>query len=337
MFSASFIKLRLLEVLILGVLAPSAFAQSNASLPTESLSRQTLLFVGDVMLSRSVGAQLKARNDWTYPFQKIADTLRSADLTFGNLECPVSDVGRNLHHLYSFRADPRVIEGLTYAGFGVLGVANNHMYDWDRTALLDTLARLREAGLRPVGAGANALDAHYPVSVNLKGARLAFLAYVGIEPKEATAGPDQAGVAWLDAERVLGDIRFARPLTDVLIVCLHWGVEYATRPQRQQVELAHRMIDAGADLVVGGHPHVVQPCELYKGKWICYSLGNFIFDQHDRATHHGIMLKVTLTDKRVTDATTIPITVDGSYQAYVTPPAQHTGDASLKPSAIRVQ
>ena len=242
-----------------------------------------------------------------------------------------------MHHLYSFRADPRVVEGLKFAGFGVLGLANNHMYDWDRPALLDTVQRLRAAGLQPVGAGANELEAHYPLIVNLKGVRLAFLAYVGIEPKEAAAGPDQPGVAWLDGDRVLSDIRFARPLADVLIVCLHWGVEYAPRPSRKQIELAHQMIDAGADLVVGGHPHVTQPCEFYHGHWIAYSLGNFIFDQHWPSTHHGLMLRVTLTGKQITDATTIPITINNSFQAFVNPPAPPPRGAAVKTPVLPAQ
>ncbi|HLY61361.1 MAG TPA: CapA family protein [Terriglobia bacterium] len=288
---------------------------------TDPNVRQTLLFVGDVMLSRSVGAKMKAVRDWNYPFEKIADTLRGADLTYANLECPVSDTGADQHHLYSFRADPLVIDGLKFAGFSVLGVANNHMYDWGRPALLDTVHRLRVAGLHPVGAGANELEAHYPVIVNMKGVRVAFLAYVGIPPEEATADADQPGVAWLEGDRVMSDIRFARPLADVLIVCLHWGTEYAPRPDWKQVELAHQMIDAGADLVVGGHPHVVQPCEFYHGRWIAYSLGNFIFDQRWPSTHHGLMLRVTLTGKQVTDATPIPITIDSGFQAFLTPPA----------------
>jgi poly-gamma-glutamate synthesis protein (capsule biosynthesis protein) len=174
--------------------------------------------------------------------------------------------------------------------------------------------------MHPVGAGANELEAHTPMIVNMKGVRVAFLAYVGIEPKQASADADVPGVAWLDGDRLLGDIRFARPLADVLIVCLHWGVEYQPRPDRKQVELAHQMIDAGADLVVGGHPHVVQPTEFYHGRWIAYSLGNFIFDQRWPSTHHGLMLKVTLTGTQVSDATTIPITIDDGYQAFVTPP-----------------
>ncbi len=300
------------------VVAPAARAQQRAPRTPPAAREQKLIFVGDVMLSRSVGARMRAEDDWTYPFERIAPALRSADLTFGNLECPVSDTGRNLHHLYSFRADPKAIAGLTLAGFKVMSVANNHTLDWGRPALVDTLARLRAAGIRPVGAGANDLEAHYPVLVRLHGVKLAFLAYVNVPPQEATAGTDQPGVAWLDRDRALADIRFARALADVVIVSVHWGVEYMRRPQRSQVELAQQMIDAGADLIVGSHPHVVQPLEEYHGRWIAYSLGNFIFDQHDPPTHHGLMLEVTLAGKRIRQVQSVPITIDGSLQAVVT-------------------
>lgn len=296
------------------VVSPS-LSQQPAAEPRE----RTLLFVGDVMLSRGVGARMQSEGDWTFPFQEIAETLAAADLTFGNLECPVSDTGRNRHNLYSFRADPRAIEGLKFAGFDVLSVANNHMYDWGPDALLDTVRRLREAGIHPVGAGANDLEAHYPAIVDLGGLRIAFLAYVNVDPKQATAAPDRPGVAWLEPERVLADIRFARPLADLVIVGLHWGVEYAARPGRSQVELAHQMIDAGADLIVGGHPHVVQPMEEYQGRWIAYSLGNFVFDQKDPATRRAVILKVRAVGKQIAEVTPIPIQIDRSFRAVLAP------------------
>ncbi len=282
-----------------------------------------LLFVGDVMLSRGVGQKMKAEDDWSYPFRKMAATLSAADLTFGNLECPVSDTGQDLHHRFSFRADPRVLEGLKFAGFDVVSVANNHMFDWDRLALVDTVKRVREAGIRPVGAGANEREAHDPAVVSLGQTKLAFLAYVGIEPKEAAAGADRPGVAWLEPERALEDIRSARKQADWVIVSVHWGVEYAKTPQPEQVRLAHQMIDAGADLVVGHHPHVVQPLENYHERWIAYSLGNFIFDQKlPASTHHGLMLKVTLRGKQIAEVSSIPITIDRTFQAYITPPEE---------------
>ena len=265
-----------------GAAAPQAASANNPAAPRATESREyTLLFTGDVMLSRAVGSRMQAQKDWTLPFRLIADTLRNADLRYCNLECPVSDRGRNLHHLYSFRADPRAIEGLKAAGFNVVSQANNHSYDWGPEALLDSVERLRAAGIQTVGAGQNILAAHYPLLVRVGGLRIAFLAYVNIDPKEAAAGVDRPGVAWLDPAQALADIRFARPLADLVIVCPHWGVEYALQPTRDQVELAHQMIDAGADLIVGSHPHVVQPLEKYHDHWIAYSLGNFIFDQQD--------------------------------------------------------
>jgi poly-gamma-glutamate synthesis protein (capsule biosynthesis protein) len=308
----------ILALASLGVLPVAVRAQGTAPHAPPVPRQQKLLFVGDIMLSRSVGRKMAAEQDWTHPFEKIASTLRAADLTFANLECPISDKGRDRHHLYSFRADPRAIEGLKFAGFDVVSLANNHADDWGPAALMDTVERLRAAGIRPVGAGANDLDAHYPAVVNLHGVRLAFLAYVEIPPESATAGPASPGVAWLEPDRVMEDIRFARRLADVVIVSLHWGIEYQRKPQRRQVEMAHEMIDAGADLVVGSHPHVVQPLEQYHGHWIAYSLGNFIFDQHDPPTHHGLMLDVALKGKQIAAVEPVAITIVPGYQAVLT-------------------
>lgn len=317
---------------LLGPLKPS---QDPAPQPVPAPpSPHTLFFVGDVMLARNVETRMKAAGDWAYPFRQIARTLRTADMTFGNLECPVSDTGRNLHHLYSFRADPRAIEGLESAGFRVMSVANNHTDDWDRPALLDTLQRVRAAGILPVGAGADEDEAHRPALVDLGAVRIAFLAYVNIEPHDAVAAPGRPGVAWLEPDRALADIRKARCLADVVVVSLHWGVEYAPRPRPEQIELAHRMIEAGADLVVGSHPHVVQPVELYRSRWIAYSLGNFVFDQEGVAARHGLMLKVTLSRTGITEVTPVPITITPTFQATLVPVPEPRHEA-IPPAGAR--
>jgi poly-gamma-glutamate synthesis protein (capsule biosynthesis protein) len=277
-----------------------------AAAPSASAGREyTLLFTGDIMLSRAVGARMEAQKNWSLPFHLIADTLRNADLRYCNLECPVSD--------------PRVIEGLTATGFNVASQANNHTYDWGPEALVDSMERLRAAGIQPVGSGQNILAAHYPLLVQVGGLRIAFLAYVNIDPKEAAARVDRPGVAWLDPVQVLADIRFARPLADLVIVCPHWGMEYALQPTRAQVDMAHHMVDAGADMIVGSHPHVVQPLEKYHDHWIAYSLGNFIFDQQDPATHHGLMLKATIRDRHIIDVAPLPIDINSQFQAKLTP------------------
>jgi poly-gamma-glutamate capsule biosynthesis protein CapA/YwtB (metallophosphatase superfamily) len=304
-------------------------AANIAIAPTPPAMRElALLFVGDVMLSRAVGSRMQVQSDWSLPFHLVADDLRKADFRFCNLECPLSDLGRNLHHLYSFRADPRAIEGLKTAGFDLVSQANNHTYDWGQAALVDSLERLHAAGIKTVGAGQNILAAHYPLLVRVGGLRMAFLAYVSIEPSEAAAGVDRPGVAWLDPAQALTDIRLARPLADMVIVCPHWGVEYALKPTREQVDIAHQMIDAGADMIVGSHPHVVQPVEKYHDRWIAYSLGNFIFDQEAPNTHRGLMLKVTVRDRQIIGVESIPIDINTSFQAAVAPSA----DGPAKPT-----
>lgn len=309
---------------------PQTFSAKTTPAPSTPEKRDcTMLFTGDVMLSRSVGSRMAAQKDWSLPFHLIEDALRNADLRYCNLECPVSDRGRNLHHLYSFRADPRVIEGLKSAGFNVASQANNHTYDWGTEALVDSLDRLRDAGIQPVGAGQNAMAAHYPLLVNLGGLRIAFLAYVDIDPREAAAGVDRPGVAWLDPAQTLADIRLARPLADLVIVCPHWGVEYASKPTPDQVQLAHQMIDAGADIIVGSHPHVVQPLENYHDHWIAYSLGNFVFDQHDPPTHRGLMLRVTVRDKQIVEVLPINIKINSSFQAVLAPAEERSSPPAL--------
>jgi poly-gamma-glutamate capsule biosynthesis protein CapA/YwtB (metallophosphatase superfamily) len=321
---------------VLSPLAPQLVAgppQKSSTPPatprTPEKREYTLLFTGDIMLSRAVGARMEAQKDWLFPFRLISESLQNADLRYCNLECPVSDRGRNLHHLYSFRADPKVIEGLKTAGFNVASQANNHTYDWGPEALIDSLERLRAAGIQPVGAGQNILAAHYPLLVHLGSLRIAFLAYVNIDPKEATAGVDRPGVAWLDPAQALTDIRFARPLADIVIVCPHWGVEYALKPTRDQVDMAHQMIDAGADMIVGSHPHVVQPVEKYHDRWIAYSLGNFIFDQQGPNTHRGLILKATVRDQHVFDVQSIPIDINSSFQAKLAPATDHPANPVL--------
>jgi poly-gamma-glutamate synthesis protein (capsule biosynthesis protein) len=319
---------------VFGPSTPSFLTLQTPSRPSSSLDhlaatapcQRTLIFVGDVMLARGVGRKMEAKGDWSYPFRQVPGVLHGADLAYCNLECPISDRGRNLHHLYSFRADPRALEGIKEAGFTIVSEANNHAYDWGPAALVDTVGRLHAVGIRTVGAGKDALEAHHPTVVDLGGLRVAFLAYVNIDPQDAAAGVNHPGVAWLNVEQVVADIRFARNLADLLVVCPHWGVEYATAPTRQQEELARRMIDAGADLIVGSHPHVVQPLEQYRGRWIAYSLGNFVFDQKDRATHRGLMLKVTVREKKIAEVAKVPIEINADCQALRATPKEQVSE-----------
>lgn len=259
-----------------------------------------LMFVGDMMLSRRVGAKAAKQGDWRWPFLQIGDYLSQADLTIGNLESVISDQGHNVGSIYSFRADPRMLEGLTLAGFDVLDLANNHVGDWTRLAFEDSMARLTNAGISSCGAGVNFDEAHTAVVRQAGSAKIGFLCYTDIAAAPLFAKENQSGVANMDLAQLKKDIESAKQSADIVVVQMHTGVEYQSRPNSKQRTFAKTAIDAGANLVVGHHPHVIQDFEQYKDGWITYSLGNFIFDQDFSAeTRHGQILKVTLQDKTI--------------------------------------
>lgn len=260
----------------------------------------TLLFVGDIMLDRGVEWEIKKNGgDWRWPFLKIADTLQQADFVFGNLESQISDKGENVGSIYSFRADPVSIEGLTYAGFDVLSVANNHSLDYTKEAFENSSKRLREATIIPVANGLMIKE--------IGGAKIGFLAYSNF--------PGIAKVDWDNLEETTQDIQYAKSQVDILVVSLHAGEEYDKEPNEFQKTFAQSAIDAGANLIIGHHPHVVQPLEQYKQSWIAYSLGNFVFDQKfSEETMAGAILKVLVEDKKIKEVSLLPTKLSSSYQ-----------------------
>lgn len=218
----------------------------------------TLMFAGDIMLSRAVGDKMKKENEWRWPFLEITDDLKEADLLFGNLEDPISDRGKNVGSKYSFRADPRVVEGLKYAGFDVLSVANNHMGDWTRMALEDTFRILKENNISYAGGGFSEAEAHLPAVKEIRGVKFTFLAYTSLGPKYIEAEGENSGIAFIDTERLIKDIKTAREKSDLVVVSFHFGEEYIKESTKFQKKIARAAIEAGASLVVGHHPHVVQ-------------------------------------------------------------------------------
>ncbi len=254
----------------------------------EKPDRVKIAAVGDIMLSRRVG-RLMADEGVMYPWEKISGKLQSADLVFGNLESPVSSRGEPLPGKgIWFRAAPETVKGLKKAGFHVLSVANNHILDFKEPAFLDTLDLLRQEGLHPVGGGSNLAEARSPVVVERHGLKIAFLAYSEMadiywsrsEPRSLSATEKLCGIAPAHKEIILEDIEEAKSKADHVVVSMHWGEEYKDTPTEKQRLLAHDMIDKGADIIIGHHPHVLQGLEVYKNGVIAYSLGNFVFDQY---------------------------------------------------------
>ncbi|RNC66028.1 MAG: CapA family protein [Desulfuromonadales bacterium] len=251
--------------------------------------------VGDIMLAGSATTTL-ARTGFDYPFAKTTHELRQADITMGNLETPLTRRGREFRDkTFRFRADPEAAAALKRAGFSVLTLANNHMMDYGEEGLKDTLATLSRHGIAHTGAGASLADARRETMVGVRGKRVALLAYSLTYPAEFYAGANRAGTAPGYAAHVREDIRRVRTEADYVVVSFHWGAERAEFPKQYQVEAARQAIDAGADAIIGHHPHVLQGIEFYRGKPILYSLGNFAFGSRSAAADRSAMARLTLS------------------------------------------
>ncbi|WP_137939022.1 CapA family protein [Chitinivorax sp. B] len=268
-----------------------------------------LLFVGDIMLDDGPGRSIANGQD---PFRHVDTLLKSADFRIGNLECPIATTGAALgNKIFTFRAHPSVLP-LLKGRFDALSVANNHAGDYGKDAFVETLNLLEQTGLRPFGGGRNLSAAHAPLWLERNGLRIALLGYNEFKPRSFEAGSNWPGIAWSEDSQVVTDIRAARQSgADLVIPFMHWGWEREPKPTARQRQLAHTMINAGADIVIGGHPHITQGAEYYQGKPIIYSLGNFVFDSFTTpATRTGWVLRLTVDRQGVTKWDTVAVMVD---------------------------
>ena len=252
-----------------------------------------LAFAGDVMLDLLPGEDVAKGID---PFADFAKIFSAADLAVANLECVVATVGTEVSKPWTFRANPRVLP-LLKKHFGALSLANNHTGDYGHAAFLQQLQFLKSRHLPTFGGGRDLREARTPYIFKRRGLRIALLGYCDVYLRSFEAGPNWPGVAWAVDEQIAADIQAARTIhhADIVIPFMHWGDEEDVTNERQK-KLARLMIDSGADVVVGGHPHVVQDVEYYNGKLIVYSIGNFVFDGFKTPeTNTGWVLRLDLT------------------------------------------
>lgn len=292
-----------------------SFRAEKENLPVRG-ETVTLIAVGDIMLSRGVGSKM-TENGMDYPFLKTREYLKSGDIVFGNLETPIFPGRKISRSEMIFRADPGSENALVDAGFSVLSLANNHTPNFGEKALCDTFKYFHQAGLSYTGAGENEIDAHTPAYVESKGFRFAFLAYndTDVVPDNWEAISDSPGTAFMDKEKMCRDVKSAKANADFVIVSMHSGHEYKPKPNQHQIEFSHSAIDAGADLVIGHHPHVVQTIEKYKNKFIFYSLGNFVFDQMwSQETREGLIAKFYFCADGIEKIDLIPVLIEDYSQ-----------------------
>ncbi|WP_223069894.1 CapA family protein [Paenibacillus caui] len=259
----------------------TAAAAGTASGGSSGKAGDSLLlhFGGDTLFTGKVADKL-AKEGFDYPFQFVSGLFQEDDLTVLNLETPVTERGVGAENKqYVFKSSPRALDAMSRAGVDAVNLANNHTLDQGEEGLLDTMDHLKNAGIPYVGAGANADEAYAPCYVDRKGIKIALFGFSRVLPKaDWNAGKNTPGVAGVyDPGRAYEAIGEAKKKADLVIVVAHWGKERVQQQDSKQTTLAHGFIDAGADLVIGGHPHVLQGLEQYKGKWIAYSTGNFIF------------------------------------------------------------
>jgi poly-gamma-glutamate capsule biosynthesis protein CapA/YwtB (metallophosphatase superfamily) len=271
----------------------------------------TILAVGDVMVGGSMTSWVNDSGP-DYPFARIRDLIGQADIAICNLEAPYGIRGKPFNKKFTFLVPPKQIEGLRNAGFDAVAMANNHTMDYGPEPLKITLKLLDSLGIAHSGAGMNLKDARQPAIVERNGIKVAFLSYSRVHPTQFWATPKKPGTAPAYESHINEDIKKAKTLAGLVVVSFHWGAELMDSPKQYQKDLAHLCIDQGADLVLGHHPHILQGLELYKGKLIAYSLGNFAFGSRSRKCTESVILKATLDSNGLRRMELVPLCVDNN-------------------------
>jgi poly-gamma-glutamate capsule biosynthesis protein CapA/YwtB (metallophosphatase superfamily) len=285
-------------MMLLSSLACLSHVMAGSSASRTGRDSVILRFAGDVLL----GYRYEASVSDSIPLGQAAFTLlRDADVAMVNLENPITLRGAKTPKPFNFRMHPRYLSTLLKGGVDIVTIANNHVFDYSYEGLFDTFSYLDSVGIRRVGAGRSLEDAERPVVLAIRGFRFAFLAAYG-GGEAPVASKSRPGVAPRDPVRLGAQIRRLRQhdSVDVVVVNLHWGTEKATRPDNSQRSLAQQLIDAGADAVIGHHPHVLQGIERYKSGVIAYSLGNFMFGGNARSTYDTGVFEISCSKDGVT-------------------------------------
>jgi poly-gamma-glutamate capsule biosynthesis protein CapA/YwtB (metallophosphatase superfamily) len=310
--------LRLCTALLVFAITPAHaerydFDRSRFTIPAKTAAADSgqvrLVFVGDCKFGGRTAQQM-ARHGQDYPFALVRDELRGADIAFANYEsaitaCTQQSLGKPASLVASgrafvFKSDP-ISTGsiLADAGIDIVQLANNHAMDFGPQGLLDTLAALDGACIAHVGAGADWPAAIAPVVITVNGTRVGYLAYSAIVPAYSAAKGDAPGISYVGADyrtQLTRDIGGLRDSCDVVVVGFHWGIEGRTAPDTNQRAIGHAAVDAGADIVIGTHPHTFQGVEFYGAGVIAYSLGNFVFTGASRRLAGGILAVALDTD-----------------------------------------
>jgi hypothetical protein len=274
-----------------------------------------LFAVGDVNLGDRVALAMSVYGV-RYPWLHVAPVLRRADIAVANLECAVSTRGSPWPgKQYTFRGRPRALRAMArYASVDVVSVANNHSLDYGRLAFADTLRYAREFGMKTIGGGRDLAAARRPAILGRGGIRVALLGYSDVRPLGFDAGANTSGAAPAFPWYITPDVRRARERADVVVVYFHWGIERTFTPNARQRFLARVSFDAGAHVVLGAHPHVLQPFESpRRRRLVAWSLGNFVFGANTPGTERTGILRMALGSRGVNSYSLRRARIGGPY------------------------
>lgn len=296
-------------LVLVGVIA-GLLAQTPHPPPRDTLH---ILAVGDINLGRKLAKDYLEKGDTLYPFREVLDTFATADLLFGNLESPIAP---DFHTVESqgikFTAPLLAATALARAGFTIVSTANNHAWDGGERGVAQTMNRLSERGVRFVGSGYGRAMAEQPVIVERRGWRIAFFAVTRAwnpAPDDFYGHPGSRYVAWGDPNWLYPAIKAVKAsgMVDLVIVSVHGGTEYQAEPKPSYRHFLEGLADAGADLVLAHHPHVLQPVVFRHGTPIVQSLGNFVFSQDQPWTRLGAILRITVSPDHRMAVHAIPV------------------------------
>jgi poly-gamma-glutamate capsule biosynthesis protein CapA/YwtB (metallophosphatase superfamily) len=264
----------------------------------------TMVFAGDLNFAHRFELAAQDRPINVFAHWK---SIGRYDLMMVNLENAITQSVDSVKKEFVFKMKSEHLSHLRRAGISIVNCANNHTADFGEAGILETIRRLDSAGIRHTGIGRNLGDARKPVILTENGIRIGFLGYGGVRAFIATR--TQPGTTPHTTRLVLDDIRRLRQQVDFIVVNLHWGEELETEPDSSQIVLAHTMIDSGADLIIGHHPHVLQGVERYRGKIIAYSLGNFVFGGNSNSANSETAVVKARFAKKTMEVQMVPVSV----------------------------
>lgn len=301
----------------------------------------SIIGIGDVMLQYPIFAGRKAKKE---SIQKVSSVIRRADFVFANLEVTLSEKGYPREKLITLKALPHLADDIARLGIQGVGLANNHALDFGFEGLFETMKALNGAGIRYVGAGKNLDEASKPLITKIGKTRIGFLAYSSTLPLGGAAGRERPGIAPVhietlylieptrlqeqpgtpprvrttpakeDAERLKKEVASLREKVDVMLVSFHWGVAFQDEIADYQRLLSHSLIDEGVDAILGHHPHRIQEIEVYKGRLICYSLGDFMFQYtgllSEKMSPESFMARFVIAGNKIREVELIPVILD---------------------------